>query len=210
MVEHFLKNSRPSHLCNVLCKLVCYLSIDKGNIYTNRYLWHLSILHFSSFTNPLILFILSWSEQCVRCNTIGCSRSTIPIYHLAALATRLPNLWGLHAAFHPELYATNLFAASQWRQNERDWVSNHQPKIVCSNRGSKKTSNLRVTGPCDGDRWIPRTKCQSRGKCFRLMTSLCVSNAAQSYIATDHNDIEMIVYFKWPVCRFQTCIFIVH
>ena len=55
-----------------------------------------------------------------------------------------------------------------WRHNERDYVTNHQPHDFLLNRlfrrKSKKTSKLRVTGPCDGNspatggRWIPRTK----------------------------------------------------
>ena len=46
-------------------------------------------------------------------------------------------------------------------------------------RRSNKTSKHRVTGLCagnspvTGDRWIPRTKGQYRGKCFNLMTSWC-------------------------------------
>ena len=63
----------------------------------------------------------------------------------------------------------------QWRHNEHDGVSNHQPCDCLLNRlfgrRSKKTSKLRVTGL--GDRWIPRTKGQLHGKCFHLMTSSC-------------------------------------
>ena len=68
----------------------------------------------------------------------------------------------------------------QWRHNGHDRVSNHQPHDCLLNRlfrrRSKKTSKLRVTGFVRGihrDRWIPRTKGQSRGKCFHLMTSSC-------------------------------------
>ena len=43
----------------------------------------------------------------------------------------------------------------QWRRNERDGVSNHQPYDCLLNRlfrrGSKKTSKLRVTGLCEGN-----------------------------------------------------------
>ena len=43
----------------------------------------------------------------------------------------------------------------QWRHNERDGVSNHQPhdcfSTVYSRRRSKKTSKLRVTGLCEGN-----------------------------------------------------------
>ena len=45
--------------------------------------------------------------------------------------------------------------ALQWRQNERDGVSNHQPHDGLLNcllrRKSKKTSRLRVTGLCAGN-----------------------------------------------------------
>ena len=66
-----------------------------------------------------------------------------------------------------------------WRHNDRDGVSNHQPHDCLLNwlfkRRSKKTSKLRVTGLCagkfTGDRWLPRTNGQQRGKCFHLMTS---------------------------------------
>ena len=61
----------------------------------------------------------------------------------------------------------------QWRHNERDGVSNHQPHDCLLNRlfryRSKKASKLRVTGLCD--RWIPRTEGQQRGKCLHFMTS---------------------------------------
>ena len=69
-----------------------------------------------------------------------------------------------------------------WRQNGHDCVSNHQLHDCLLNRlfrrRSQETSKLRLTGLCDpgeftGDRWIPRTKGQLRGKCFHLMTSSC-------------------------------------
>ena len=43
----------------------------------------------------------------------------------------------------------------QWRHNERDGVSNHQPHDCLLNRlfrrRSKKTLKLRVTGSCEGN-----------------------------------------------------------
>ena len=46
----------------------------------------------------------------------------------------------------------------QWRHNERDSVSNHQPRHCLLNclfrRGSKKTSKLRVNGFCAGPRHV--------------------------------------------------------
>ena len=63
----------------------------------------------------------------------------------------------------------------QWRHNWRERVSNHQPHDCLLNRlfspRWKKTSKLRVTGLCAGNRWIPRTNGQWQGKCFHLMTS---------------------------------------
>ena len=57
-------------------------------------------------------------------------------------------------------YGTTLL---QWRHNERDGVSNHQPHDCLFNRLFRcrldKTSKLRVTGLCGeftGDRWIPQ------------------------------------------------------
>ena len=66
---------------------------------------------------------------------------------------------------HPE---DNKPSSLQWRQNERDCVSNHQCLDCLLNylfrRRSKKTSKMRVTGLCEeestGDRWIPLTKGQ--------------------------------------------------
>ena len=69
----------------------------------------------------------------------------------------------------------------QWRHNERDVVSNHQPRDCflnrLSRRRSKKTSKLRVTmvtGLCEGNSPMtiefPTQYGQQRGKCFHLMT----------------------------------------
>ena len=48
--------------------------------------------------------------------------------------------------------------SSQWRHNERDGISNHQRLNCLLNcvfrRKSKKTSKLRVTGPCAGISWM--------------------------------------------------------
>ena len=66
----------------------------------------------------------------------------------------------------------------QWRHNDHDGVSNHQPHGCLFNRlfrrWSTKTSKLRGTGfvwAIHRYRWIPRTKGQLRGKCVHLMTS---------------------------------------
>ena len=100
----------------------------------------------------------------------------------------------------------------RWRHNGRDSVSNHQPHLCLLNRlfrrRSKKTPKLRVTGICvgnspvnsrhkwlvtwkmfpfddvTGDRWIPRTNGQLRGKCFHLMTSSWINNVPANALAS--------------------------
>ena len=52
-------------------------------------------------------------------------------------------------------YEIERFPPLQWRHNDRDGVSNHQPHDCLLNRlfrrRSKKTSKLRVTGLCVGN-----------------------------------------------------------
>ena len=76
---------------------------------------------------------------------------------------------------------THTLISLQWRHNERDGVSNHQPHDCLLNRIFKAQNKENIKAPrlwpLSGefieDRWIPRTKGQSRGKCFHLMTSSC-------------------------------------
>ena len=82
----------------------------------------------------------------------------------------------------------------QWRHNERDSVSYHQPHDCLLNRlfrrRSKKTSKLRVTGLCAGN--SPGTVGQWRGKCFHLMTSSW--NAFNSTLETR----RYLARLRWP------------
>ena len=95
---------------------------------------------------------------------------------------RVPKQWKINwrsvKLFRQSILLSILRGPLQWRQNELAGVSNHQPPDCLLNglfrRRLKKTSKLRTTGLCGeftGDRWIPRTKGQWRGKCFHLMTS---------------------------------------
>ena len=67
----------------------------------------------------------------------------------------------------------------EWRHNERDGVSNHQLHDCLLNSLFKAQIKASIKAPrhwplCGeftGDRWIPRTTSQWRGKCFHLMTS---------------------------------------
>ena len=66
----------------------------------------------------------------------------------------------------------------QWRHNEHDGVSNHQPHVcIQAFFQAQIKENIKVPrhwplwAEFTGDRWIPRTKGQLRGKCFHLITS---------------------------------------
>ena len=67
----------------------------------------------------------------------------------------------------------------QWRHNESDGVSNHQPHYCLLKRlfqaqieeSIKTPRHWPLCGEFTGDRWIPCTNGQLRGKCFHLMTS---------------------------------------
>ena len=56
---------------------------------------------------------------------------------------------------HSCCHLWNFMKALQWRHNDRDGVSNHQPRDCLLNslfrRRSQKTSKLRVTGLCEGN-----------------------------------------------------------
>ena len=60
------------------------------------------------------------------------------------------------------VYTLNHCEVLQWRQNERDGVSNHLPLDCLLNRlfrcKSKKTSKIRVTDNCEGN--LPVTEGQ--------------------------------------------------
>ena len=74
-----------------------------------------------------------------------------------------------------------MYYALQWRHNERDGFSNHQPHDCLLNRLFKAQikENIKIPrhwplwGEFTVHRWIPRTNGQWRGKCFHLMTSSC-------------------------------------
>ena len=71
---------------------------------------------------------------------------------------------------------TSLHITLQWRHNERDGVSNHQPYDCLLNllfrRRSTKTSKIRVTGLCAGNSPVTGESPSHKGpvmrKCFHL------------------------------------------
>ena len=60
-------------------------------------------------------------------------------------------------------------------------------------RKHKAPRNWPLCGEFTGDRWIPRTNGQSRGKCFNLMTSSCIV-------------IPFNCELSWTFCRYLTCV----
>ena len=81
---------------------------------------------------------------------------------------------------------TCMYVSLQWRHNERDGVSNHQPDNCLLNRlfNAQIKENIKAPrhwplwGEFAGNRWISRTKGQERGNCFHLMTSSCSDRSA--------------------------------
>ena len=103
----------------------------------------------------------------------------------------------------------------QWRHNEGDGVSNQQPHECLLKRLFRRRSKKNIKAPrhrplwgeFTGDRWIPRTKGQLRGKCFHLMTSPCIgywTGPWQSRLDPGCHWI-IIVLFKICVARYDKC-----
>ena len=65
------------------------------------------------------------------------------------------SLWTVHRVTYEVYCVSSKFDSLQWRHNELECVSNHQPHHCLLNRlfgrRSKKTSKLRVTGLCAGN-----------------------------------------------------------
>ena len=125
-----------------------------------------------------------WTESYISglCYTLRryiyiCSDRRIHMVHFA-------NTLCLHSDHRHIIYII-LFAKCcsfplQWRHNDHECVSNHQPRGCLLNRlfrpRSKKTSKLRVTGLCVGNSPGPVNsphKGPVTRKCFHLMTSSC-------------------------------------
>ena len=102
------------------------------------------------FTQNLISLMLR-SHLC-KCKPVQCVISMWMPFFLFVL----DNSCSPAKVFLFYLYPTlNKLYPLQWRHNERDSVSNHQPHDCLLNRlfrrRSKKTSKLRVTGLCEGN-----------------------------------------------------------
>ena len=86
--------------------------------------------------------------------------------------------WEMMMLNPPVNLMTFKMSTSQWRHNERDGVSNHR-LFAQSFVQAQIKENIKAPrhwpfwGESTGDRWIPLTKGQWRGKCLHLMTSSC-------------------------------------
>ena len=83
-----------------------------------------------------------------------CINTLIPVGNIDSLLILVVMLNGWHS--HPTwVIISHTKVSLQWRHNEHDGVSNHQPHDCILNRlfrrRSKKTSKLRVTGLCAGN-----------------------------------------------------------
>ena len=103
-----------------------------------------------------------------------------------------------------EVFSIKLCITLQWHHNGRDGVSNHQPRHCLLNRlvrrTLKKTSKLRVTGPCERNQPVTNEFPAQR-----------TSNAVNVSIWWRHHDIVMF-YFP-SVCyqlRVDSCDLLTH
>ena len=100
-------------------------------------------------------------------------KSALDFYHLSTSEI----VRRRHGSVYP-VYSTE---SLRWRHNGPDSDSNHQPHDCLLNRfiqtqikeNIKAPRHWPLCGEFTGDRWIPRTNGQQRGKCFHLMTSSC-------------------------------------
>ena len=131
------------------------------------------ITHDSNFY--LLLAWRSWHINDGYCLCNGLFRQT-------AMEIKDQNHWQvvMGTLWWPVVYPHNA-SALQWRHNERDGVSNHQPHDCLLDRLFKSHVKENIKAPrhwllCEEfieHRWIPSTNGQKRGKCFHLMTSSC-------------------------------------
>ena len=104
--------------------------------------------------------------------------------------------------YHHPRYSDRMYTW-QWRHNERNGVSNHQPHDCLPNRlfrcRSKKTSNLRVTGLCAGNSPVTG-EFPAQG----------ASNAENVSIWWRHHDVIVYVtctnwYWYGPLASLKAC-----
>ena len=116
-----------------------------------------------SIVNPPVFFGSKWKKTS-RLRVTGLCAGNSPVTGdlsaQRASNTENVSIWWCHQEYFRERINSSStqsmdFRSLQWRHNERDCVSNHQPHdylFKCLFRHiSKKTSKLRVTGLCEGN-----------------------------------------------------------
>ena len=103
------------------------------------------------------------------------SVNPVPCRHMVSLG---------HKELKPhKIWHTAPVLSLQWHHNGRNGVSNNRRLDHLLNRLSRRRIKKNTKAPrhwplwgeSTGDRWIPLTKGQLGGKCFRLMTSSCIN-----------------------------------
>ena len=95
--------------------------------------------------DPGNLVVDSMAEMSHICTSVVEHHRTLRWYHMSATMSQITNNWTFfNSCLRPTTQQT-----WQWRQNERDGVSNHQPHGCLLNRlfrrSSKKTSKIKKT-----------------------------------------------------------------
>ena len=118
---------------------------------------HIPFLH-STFEASNVTYILySWHLPFMAFNLGSRGGNCLGLVDRLGWHT-VPNIYALvlYGQSHSSLCAKLFLCVHiQWRHNERDGVSNHQPRDcllnLLSRRRSKETSKLRATGLCKGN-----------------------------------------------------------
>ena len=116
-------------------------------IYKLNYVWW-NIVSKEKISAPTnIVITCGYFDLCLRCLSSGCRLPAVTVNKVPVYVWI--GAWPLPSN-----------VALQWRHNERDCVSNHQPHACLLNRlfrrRSKKTPKLRVTGLCAGNSPVTR------------------------------------------------------
>ena len=136
------------------------------------------------------MWIYRWFKMCLAVRRYTCVGTHISCSSSSTLCVRSPLIINGACALLKNLLKSLMGNQAlqeaiplQWRHNGWDSVSNHQPPDCLLNRLFRHRFKENIKAPCHwplcgeftGDRGIPRTKGQLRGKCFHLMTSPCLS-----------------------------------
>ena len=130
---------------------------------------------------------------------IFCSYGDI-LWNIAEIAR-----WRYHLTLR-HLGIPRWWRSLQWRHNEPDGVSNHQPHDCLLNclfrRRSKKTSKLRVIGLCAVTGEFPAQKASNAEDVSISMTSSCSTKYDQTYCPSQPN---LLIWIHFLLRKQFTC-----